>query len=186
MAFDARVPGRRVAVASSLVCLALMAACGSSASSASSGAETTGAPTVPATTSPPAGAPHQLPGSCGEIPTSLIDPYIGGVANIQSLGAASHGVSCEFANADASKILVLTMGQGATAAAFAASEAIAAQGGRNVTPVSGLGASAFSISKGGVPAGMEVLSAQGQIFSVTANLSFDQDEALIKQLMLRY
>ena len=49
------------------------------------------------------------PGSCDEV-KAIVDPYVGGVATTKSLGAPLEGVSCEFANATASTIVVLNMG----------------------------------------------------------------------------
>ena len=52
-----------------------------------------------------------------------------------------------------------------------------------MTPISGLGSSAFSVSKNNVPAGVSVLTAQGLVYVVNSNLPIAQDEALIGQLM---
>jgi hypothetical protein len=149
-------------------------------------------PPTAVTTETPGGAPaaaagstgtgSQVPSSCNAI-VSLVDTYIaGGVANTKSLGSPQH-LSCEFANANASTIVIVNIGVGGTAAAFDALRATSAQGGRTVTSISGLGASAFSVSKNGVPGGVSVLTAQGLVYVVTSNISIAQDEALIGQLM---
>ena len=100
----------------------------------------------------------------------------------KSLGSPQH-LSCEFANANASTIVIVNIGAGGTAAAFDALRATSAQGGRTVTSISGLGSSAFSVSKNNVPAGVSVLTTQGFVYVVESNLPIAQDEALIKQLM---
>jgi hypothetical protein len=112
----------------------------------------------------------------------LVGAYVGGVATTKALGSPQH-LSCEFANANASTIIIVNIGVGGTAAAFDALRVTSAQGGRTVTPISGLGMSAFSVSKGNVPAGVAVLTAQGLVYDVNSNLPIAQDEALIKQLM---
>jgi hypothetical protein len=112
----------------------------------------------------------------------LVGAYTGGVATTKSLGSPQH-LSCEFANASASAIVIVNIGVGGSAAAFDALRAASAQGGRTVTSISGLGASAFSVSKNNVPAGVSVLTAQGLVYVVTSNLPIAQDEALIEQLM---
>jgi len=124
----------------------------------------------------------KVPSSCDAI-VSVVGAYIpGGVATTRSLGSLQH-LSCEFANANATTIIIVNIGVGGTQAAFDALRATSGQGGRTVTPVSGLGVSAFSVSKGKVPAGVAALTADGLIYDVTANLTIDQDVALIKQLM---
>ena len=128
-----------------------------------------------------AGTGGKVPNSCNAI-ASLVGGYIGGVAMTKSLGAPQH-LSCEFANANASTIVIVNIGVGGTAAAFDTLRATSAQGGRTVTSISGLGASAFSVSKNGVPGGVSVLTAQGLVYVVESNLPIAQDEALIKQLM---
>jgi len=136
-----------------------------------------------ATTATPAAvsATAQVPSSCNAI-ASLVGGYIGGVAMTKSLGSPQH-LSCEFANANASTIVIVNIGAGGTAAAFDALRATSARGGRTVSSISGLGASAFSVSKNNVPAGVSVLTTQGFVYVVESNLPIAQDEALIKQLM---
>ena len=183
MPLGSHVPRRCATVALSFACLALAAACGSSIKSATSSGTTPSSNTgTSTTTSAPVGT-GAVPSSCSAIPVSVISPYIGGVATTRSVGQPPHGVSCEFANANASKIVILNIGGGATPASFAALRAVSGQAGRTVTSISGLGSSAFSISKNGVPGGVDALTAQGQVFSVAANLPIAQDEALIEQLM---
>src|SRR5579859_7539460 len=127
------------------------------------------------------GAGGKVPSSCDAI-ASLVGSYMGGVGTTKSLGKPQH-LSCEFANANATAIIIVNIGVGGTQAAFDALRATSGQGGRTVTPVSGLGISAFSVSKGKVPAGVAALTADGLIYDVNSNLSIDQDVALIKQLM---
>lgn len=189
MQFDPDVPRRWATVAVSLMLLMLGAACSKSTTSAtppaSSGPPATGGPSAVAT-SPPGGGTAHAPSSCNAISSSVIGPYIGGVAHTQSLPAPPNGVSCEFANASASKIVVVNIGQGATDAAFASLKAGASQGGRTVADISGLGSSAFSISKNGVPGGIDAMTSQGLLFSVSSNIPLAQDEALIRQLMTMF
>jgi hypothetical protein len=175
-------PRRPATLALSFACLVLVTACGSS--STGTPASTAGTTASSATTSAPVAGVAAVPSSCSEI-KSLVAPYAGGVAVTKSLGPPPHGVSCEFANAGATKIVIVNVGQG-TAASFAVLRTTSAQGGRTVAPITGLGSSAFSISNAGRPGGVAVLSAQGVVFAVTANLPFAKDEALIKQLMARY
>jgi hypothetical protein len=124
----------------------------------------------------------QVPSSCGAI-ASIVGGYMGGVATTKSLVGAPQHLSCEFANAKATTLIVVNIGAGGTAAAFDTLRTISAKGGRTVTPINGLGVSAFSVSKGGVPAGVAVLTAQGFIYDVNSNLPIAQDQALIQQLM---
>jgi hypothetical protein len=128
-----------------------------------------------------AGTGAQVPSSCSAL-VSLVGAYMGGVATTKSLGSPQH-LSCEFANANASTIVIVNIEVGGTVAAFDALRATSAQGGRTVTSISGLGSSAFSVSKNGVPAGVSVLTAQGLVYAVESNLSLAQAEALIEQLM---
>ena len=134
-----------------------------------------------AATSGATGAGAQVPGSCDDLVT-LVGTYMGGVAMTKSLGTPQH-LSCEFANADASTIIVVNIGVGGTPAAFDALRSTSAKGGRTVTSIDGLGASAFSVSKNGKPAGISVLTDQGFVYAVISNLAIAQDEALIEQLM---
>jgi len=140
-------------------------------------------PTIVSTavTSGAAAGGATVPDSCNAL-ESLIDPYIGGVATTKSLGVPQH-LSCEFANADASTIIVVNIGVGGTPAAFDALRSSSAKDGRTVTEISGLGVSAFSVSKNNVPAGVSVLSDQGIVYVVNSNLPIAQDQSLIEQLM---
>lgn len=127
------------------------------------------------------GAAARVPSSCNAI-VSIVGAYMGGVATTKSLGTPQH-LSCEFINANASTLVIVNIGAGGTAAAFDTLRATSAQGGRTVKPISGLGSSAFSVSKNNVPAGVSVLTDQGFVYVVESNLPIAQDEALIKQLM---
>jgi len=167
--------------------LVALTACGSGAASTPTLASS--ASTLPAqkptsavaANSGAAGAGGQVPGSCDDLVT-LVGTYMGGVAMTKSLGTPQH-LSCEFANANASTIIVINIGAGGTASAFDALRSTSAQGGRTVETIDGLGASAFSVAKNGKPAGISVLTDQGLLYDVNSNLSLDKDEALIKQLM---
>jgi hypothetical protein len=143
---------------------------------------------VPSTTigsPPPSSAPStgsaNPPSSCNVIPQSIIATYIGVVATVHALGTPPQ-LSCEFANASASSIVIINIGRGTTSE-FATLRTVSAGGGRTVTPISGLGTEAFSISKGGVVRGVNAFTAHGLLISVAANLSLTQSEALIRQLM---
>jgi hypothetical protein len=155
------------------------AACGGGATT---GAGSSPQPTSSITNGGPARA--VLPGSCDEV-KSFVDPYVGGIATTKSLGAPLEGVSCEFANATASTIVILNMGL-ATPNEFAALRSSSGGGGRTITTVSGLGTTAFEVSKDGKPGGMAALSSNDVLVSVTANVSFDQDRSLIQQLLTKY
>jgi hypothetical protein len=144
------------------------------AAAATAGSVSTAAP-------PASGGGAQVPGSCSAI-VALVGAYTGGVATTKSLGSPQH-LSCEFANANASIIVVVNIGAGGTAAAFDSLRTTSAQGGRTVKAISGLGASAFSVSKNNTPAGVSVLTAGGLVYVVDSNLTIAQDEALIEQLM---
>ncbi|TMK80546.1 MAG: hypothetical protein E6G47_06795 [Actinobacteria bacterium] len=115
---------------------------------------------------------------------SFVDPYVGGVTTTKSLGAPLEGVSCEFANANPSTIVVLNMGL-ATPDEFAALRSASGGGNRTTTTVSGLGTTAFEISNG-KPGGMAALSPHDVLVSVTADISFDEDRSLIQQLLAKY
>jgi len=136
---------------------------------------------VVAATSGAAGTGANVPPSCSALEV-LVGSYMGGVATTKSLGSPQH-LSCEFANANASKIIVVNIGIGGTVANFDTLRSTSGKNGRTVTPISGLGASAFSVSKNGVPAGVSVLTDQGLVYVVNSNLPIDQDQALILQLM---
>ncbi len=128
-----------------------------------------------------ASASAQVPSSCNAI-ASTVGAYIGGVGTTKSLGSPQH-LSCEFMNTSATTLAIVNIGAGGTTAAFDNLRTISAQGGRTVTPISGLGSSAFSVSKNNIPAGVSVLTDQGFVYVVESNLPIAQDEALIKQLM---
>ena len=132
-------------------------------------------------TSAAAASGAKVPNSCNDL-VSLVGTYMGGVATTKSLGSPQH-LSCEYANANASAIIVVNIGVGGTDANFAALKSTSAQGGRTVTSVSGLGTQAFSVSKNNVPAGLSVFSAQGLIYVVNSNLPIAQDQSLMEQLM---
>ena len=148
----------------------------------SSGGGTSPQPTSSITNGGPARA--LLPGSCAEV-KSYIDPVVGGVATTKSLGVPGQGVSCEFANANATTIVVLNLGL-STPDEFAALRSSSGGGGRTTASVSGLGTTAFEVSKDGKPGGMAALSTNDVLISVTANVSFDQDRSLIEQLLAKY
>jgi hypothetical protein len=167
------------AVARAGCCVLLVAAC----SSPSTGtAKTPAASATPsATSSAPTFTAARLPNSCSSL-TTLVGPYVGGTASARSLAKKAVGVSCEFANSSASSIVVVNIGQG-SAAQFAILKAGSGNGGRTVTPISGLGSAAFSISNKGLVRGTAVLTSQGAIYSVSSTLTLAQDEALISQMM---
>ncbi len=169
----------------------LLAACGSSTSAGSSATATTTATTTAATTgsSPTAtgsavGTTALIPTSCAGIPLTLIGADIGGVAVTRSLGTAP-SLSCEFANAGATHIIVVNLGAGG-AAQFAVLKAASAGGGRTITPIPGLGSSAFEISKAGVVRGVDALSARNVVVSVSADQPLPKTEAIVQQLVSLY
>jgi len=134
-----------------------------------------------AATAAATGGGAKVPAACSDI-VALVGTYMGGVASTKSLGTPQH-LSCEFANSNASTIVIVNIGAGGTPAAFESLRTTSAQGGRTVTAISGLGTEAFSVSKNNVPAGVAVLTAQGLVYDVNSNLKIAQDEALIKDLM---
>jgi hypothetical protein len=181
-----------IVIASSIMGLALVAACGTSGST---GGSATGAgPTAGATASPtasntqPTGATGtaSVPSSCAQVPIALIRQYLPGATLAQSLGPVARGVSCEFVGSSAASILILNVGSGGTAAAFTALRTGSGGGGRTTTDVTGLGASAFSISKNGKVAGVDAITSQGVVISVGSTLTLAQDEQLIAQLIALY
>jgi hypothetical protein len=110
---------------------------------------------------------------------------VGGIAVTKPLLQKPNGVSCEFANGSATKIVIVNIGPG-TPAAFAVLKTKSGGQGRTTASVSGLGSEAFSTSNHGRPGGVAVLTSQGDVFAVIANMPFAQDEALLRQLMSRY
>ena len=183
-ALRAATRGATLACAVFAGCLAV-AACGSSSapSPAASTAPASAAASSPAASAAgsTAAAAGQVPTSCAAVPQSLIASYAGAVKFVTSLGHAGQ-VSCEFASADAKSIVIVNIGQG-TPALFAVAKAAAAGGGRTITPITGLGAQAFSISRAGVVRGVEALTDSNLLVSVTSTLTATQDESLIKALM---
>jgi|GEM_PF-4073100 len=177
MRFDRGVPRRCAVVAFSFACAALLAQCGSSHAPPKSALPRS------TTTSAPLAVTARAPTSCAEIPVSFIRPYIGPIATTKSLTAAPRALTCQFTNSGASKTLIITIAPG-NISAFAALKTTSSTAANTITPVSGLGSSAFSITKNRVPAGMAVLSAHGLIISVTANLSLAQDKQLLSELLI--
>jgi hypothetical protein len=150
--------------------------------STTTGSGSTTSATSGTTTTTAGSAAAHVPTSCSAIPTSLISSYIGAVATTKALPAIGHGVSCEFANAAASSIVIVNIGTGG-ATGWATLRSISGAGGRTLTTLHGLGAQAFSITHNGVPGGVAVLTSPGAIYSVSSNLPIAKDEALITQLM---
>jgi len=162
-----------------VACAALAAGCGSSSPPAASGSPGGG----DSATSQPAGS-ASLPTSCDQL-KDAVDPYLGGVAVTKPLLQKTNGVSCEFANGSATRIVIVNVGPG-TPAAFAVLKAKSGGQGRTTASVSGLGSEAFSTSNHGKPGGVAVLTSGGDVFAVIAALPFARDEALLRQLMSRY
>lgn len=155
------------------------------AAAAASASSTTASASAASSTAPGTGAAG-APTSCSAIPASVIAPYVAGAVTVtRQISATSHSVSCEFF-ASPTAVLILNIGSGGTPASFGVFERISGQGGRTTAAVAGLGASAFSIAKGGVPGGMGAISSSGVIFAVTSNNTFARDAALIRQLMTLY
>ena len=177
----------RVSPAFAAAACLLLAACGSSTSG---GPSATATPTVPSTGTSPtatgsaAGITAALPTSCAGIPLTLIGADIGGVAVTRSLGTPP-SLSCEFANAGATHIVIVNLGAGG-AAQFAVLKAASAGGGRTITPLTGLGSSAFEISKAGVVRGVDALTAQNVVVSVSADQPLPKTEAIVQQLVSLY
>jgi len=173
--------GRRLAIALVLTaCAGLAAGCGSSSPSTSSGSPA-GAPT---TSGPSGTGTGALPTSCDQL-KAAVSPYVGGVGVVKPLLQKANGVSCEFANGSATRILIVNIGPG-TPAAFAVLKTKSGGQGRTTASVSGLGAQAFSTSNNGKPGGIAVLTSGGDVFAVITALPFSRDEALLRQLMSQY
>ncbi|MEJ1231394.1 MAG: hypothetical protein WDM88_13280 [Galbitalea sp.] len=103
----------------------------------------------------------------------------------QGLEVEAGALSCQFANADATKQVILNLGP-ISAAAYSALQSSSAAGGRAVSTVPDLGTSAFAVSSGGVTGGVTAKSAAGNVYSINSNLTQDQDVALIKQWLALY
>jgi len=159
----------------------LAAGCGSSSPSASASSPAGGGA---ASTTPPAASGGTLPSSCDQL-KSTVGAYIGGVGTTRALVQKAGHVSCEFFNAGLTKGAILNIGA-STPGALTLLESKTRGQGRTTAPVSGLGVKAFSTTNHGKPAGMAVLTSGNALFVVTANLSFAQDEAMLKQLMSRF
>jgi hypothetical protein len=111
-----------------------------------------------------------------------VTPFTGAIADTKSLGTPGH-LSCEFLYGGGKGVLIVTIGAGGTPSSFATLKAGTATGGRTVAAVAGLGADAFSVSKGGVTAGVTSLASNGVLYVIESTLTEAQDEALIRQLM---
>ena len=171
--------------------LLVVAACGSTSTPAPTTptafglAASAAATTEPPTTSTPAATPEptvgSVPASCQDLLLSVA-PYTGNVSGTTSLGKPQH-LSCEIHYAEGKSVLIITIGAGGTQAAFDTLKAGTASGGRTVADVPNLGATAFSVSKNGAPAGMTALGANGILYVTESNLLFNQDVAMIRNLM---
>ena len=150
-----------------------------SAATLAATAAATAASTAAATTAASSGAGGKVPASCDAI-ASTVGSYMGGVGSTKSL--ATDHLSCEFANTSASTIVILNIGA-SNQAAFDKLRTETAQGSRTVKALSGMGGQALTVYNNGKVAGITVLSDQNVLYVLTANLTLDQDEALVKQLM---
>jgi hypothetical protein len=83
-------------------------------------------------------------------------------------------------------VIILNIGSGGNAAQFATLRTGSGAGGRTTTDVTGLGVSAFSISRNGKVAGVDAITSAGVVFSVGSTLTLAQDVQLITQLMALY
>ena len=173
--------GRLASIVVVLAACAVAAVACSSSSTPSVSSPPAGGST---TTAPPGTSTAALPSSCAELKTT-VNPYVGGVAVTKPLLQKSNGVSCEFANATATKLVIVNIGPG-TPAAFAVLKAKSGGQGRTTAAVSGLGAEAFSTSNHGKPGGVAVLTSQGDIFAVIAAQPFAREEALLRKLMNQF
>jgi hypothetical protein len=164
----------------------LLGGCGSSGGTSSGASAAASSPA--SASSPRSGSTMQpagnLPTSCSQV-TSIVATYIGGVGTVKSLANKPNGVSCEFANAGVTKIVILNMGTGSDAA-MAELKTKSATNGRTTPSISGLGTTAFSVDNQGKAAGAAALNDQGVMVVVTTNLPLAQDEALIRQLWAVY
>jgi hypothetical protein len=175
---------RRLATVLALAgCALAAAACGSS-SSPSTTASSPGSGGGATTSAPPGSSGATLPSSCDQL-KATVNPYVGGVGIVKPLLQKPNGVSCEFANSSATKLVIVNIGPG-TPAAFAVLKSKSGGQGRTTATVSGLGSEAFSTSNGGRPGGVAVLTSQGDVFAVIAPLPFARDEALLRQLMSQF
>lgn len=168
----------------STACLALLVTgCGSSGTHTTTLAP--GTPTVTATETPTP-TPTQtatvtsagkLPQTCADLPQQLINTDIGGTPIVQPLRQSPTGVTCEFASADAKRVLIITVGPG-NAGVLATARAHIPKP-ETVATVSGFEAGAFTVSRGGLVRGFTALSNSGWLVVVTSNFTLAQDEALV-------
>jgi hypothetical protein len=176
---DLSRPRVAAAVALSMGCVLGLAACGAG----SLGTGDTG--TRSGAASSPAVAAATVPSSCSGIPEPVVAAYMGPVSSVKPLGTQPNQVSCEFFGPGSGSITILNVGKG-TPALFDVARARSAGGGRTITTIPGLGTQAFQISNGSLVRGMEAISQQGVIVSVSSTLSAAQDKSLIAQLFQMY
>ena len=107
-------------------------------------------------------------------------PVLGGTIETTSLADAPE-VSCQFAS-DSGSLVYVKIGPG-TAGDLASLKVSSSGGGRKITPIHGIGTSAFAITKNGTAGGVAALSAQGIVVSVESTLTLAQDETLVRNLI---
>ncbi len=177
---------RVAAVAIGLAALTAVSACSSGTSQPSAAKAANPSASASAATSGGASAATQkIPSSCSGLPSTLLGADLGGVSTAKDLKVEAGALSCQFANADATKQVILNLGP-ISAAAYSALQSSSAAGGRTVSTVPDLGTSAFAVSSGGVTGGVTAKSAAGNVYSINSNLTQDQDVALIKQWLALY
>jgi hypothetical protein len=125
-----------------------------------------------------------VPKSCNEIPASVLLPYAK-VALVKSFPRTTPGVTCEFASADASQVVILTVGPGSSSS-FAQLETNTRNGPVTVAALPGLGQQAFTISRGGKIAGVDLLTSDNVTIALGAALPPGQVQRLASKLAAHY
>jgi hypothetical protein len=161
---------------------------GSGSTAASSGGSSTGGAAASsasaASTSGGGAGGASVPKSCNDIPTSVLLPYAK-VALVKSFPRTTPGVTCEFASADASQVVILTVGPGSSSS-FAQLETNTRNGPVTVAALHGLGQQAFTISRGGKVAGVDLLTSDDVTIALGAALAPGQVQRLAGKLAARY
>jgi hypothetical protein len=159
----------------------------SSGGSSGSGSSSGGLPVSSASAASTSGsgaAGASVPKSCNDIPASELLPYAK-VALVKSFPRTTPGVTCEFASADASQVVILTVGPGSSSS-FAQLETSTRNGPVTVAPLHGLGQQAFTISRGGKVAGVDLLTSDDVTIALGAALAPGQVQRLASKLAARY
>jgi hypothetical protein len=160
---------------------ATMAACSAPPTPSPSGGASAGSTSSATASNPP--AETTIPIECSALPSTQLAADLGGIATTKQL-STTH-MSCEFANANATKLLILNLGP-SSPSDLAVLKTGSGAGGRTTTDISGLGSAAFSVSSHGLVTGLAAMSSTNVMYSITSNLGLAENEALIKGWMAVY